>query len=392
MGQEIINQHSEEGPVMNPSTKILGTRVRTFRKRSGLTQKDLASRMGFGSKETISQIERGDREVKAWELAQLAKLLSVELNDILSIEKPQLAPSVLWRAVPNNQKDEIEVKFLKKCRDYALLEELSGLKSSRSLPQKNLKFEDLSYEMINALANSIRDEFNLGRRPAVELEKTLQDGYGVKIWYFELKEGSAASTIGHFGPAILMNSQEAPWRRNYNFAHELFHLITWDNIPPNKIRNNAQKWEQLEKYANAFASSLLLPSEPVLEEFERKVKNNKITFGELIDIARNFDVSTEALLFRLLNLRRLQKGTVTSLLKNNLFRETDKATMSIYWRQPPDQPERFVRLGFVAYQKGALTKAKLAELFDTSLLNLPEKLNQYGLNLQEGYDTQVRAA
>jgi len=47
-----------------------------------------------------------------------------------------------------------------------------------------------------------------------------------------MEEGSAASAIGPFGPAILMNSKEAPWRRNYNFAHELFHLITWESLKP----------------------------------------------------------------------------------------------------------------------------------------------------------------
>ena len=71
---------------MDSSIKSLGDRIKTFRKRLNLTQKDLAIQMGFNSPETISQIERGDRELKAWELVQLAKLLTTNLNDLLSIE------------------------------------------------------------------------------------------------------------------------------------------------------------------------------------------------------------------------------------------------------------------------------------------------------------------
>jgi len=52
----------------------LGQRIRSFRKRLCLSQEALASQMGFGSAETISQIERGNREVKAWELVKLAKI------------------------------------------------------------------------------------------------------------------------------------------------------------------------------------------------------------------------------------------------------------------------------------------------------------------------------
>lgn len=377
---------------MDLSIKSLGDRIKTFRKRLNLTQKDLANQMGFNSPETLSQIERGDRELKAWELVKLAKLLSLNLNDLLRIENVQEKPVVLWRESPETDREIKESKFIKHCEDYAMLEELSRSRTAEQFPQKKVRPDDVSYETARRLASEIRREFNLGDRPARELIKILEEGFGVKIWYFDMEEGSAASTIGPFGPAILMNLNEAPWRRNYNFAHEIFHLITWNSLPPSLIKNSPDLWDKLEKIANVFASCILLPNDVVTVEFEKNIDKKSITYIDLIGMARKFDVSTEALLFSLLNLKLLDKNTVDNILKDQLFREIDRSTMAPSWWRPPEFPERFVRLAFVAYKKGKLSKAKLAEMLDTSLIDLPKTLQEYGHKDREGYDAEVRVA
>jgi hypothetical protein len=47
---------------------------------------------------------------------------------------------------------------------------------------------------------------------------------------------------------------------------------------------------------------------------------------------------------------------------------------------------------FLAYKKGRLSKAKLAEMLDTSLIDLPKTLQEYGHKDREGYDAEVRVA
>ena len=283
-------------------TLALGNRIRIYRKRLGLAQKDLASQLGVGSAETISQIERGQREVKAWELVQLAKLLFVELSELVTIEEPEPLPSVLWRASPTTEPTIKQADFLSRCQQYATLEALSAAPPPRPFPKKKVNPHSINFADARELAQEIHREFALGDRPAAVLENTLEDYYGVKVWYAELNEGSAAATVGSFGPAILMNLQEAPWRRNYNFAHEVFHLVTWDSIPPQLLSENQDLWDKIEKMANAFASCLLLPGDSVRVEFEKRVVNGKISFTDLVGIARKFDVSTEALLYRFLHL------------------------------------------------------------------------------------------
>jgi len=377
---------------MKISTNILGKRVQEFRKRMKLTQKELAVHMGFSSSETISQIERNEREIKAWELSELANALAVNVNDLLQEEKPEKEPAILWRQTPKNQKETKEAVFIKRCRRYALLEKLSGMEVSRIFPQKHINPDSLNFETADQMAMEIRNEFNLGERPAEVLGKTLEDVFGVKIWYLQMEDGSAASTIGKFGPAILINSNEAPWRRNYNFAHELFHLITWNSIPPAMIHRKKGLWDRIEKIANAFASALLLPNEALTIEFNKHLKKNRISYTNLIGIARNFGVSTSALLYRLLNMKRITQKMLDKTLEDPKFKNIDRASMSGRWWPPPEIPERFVRLAVIAFKKGNLSRTKLSELLDTSLVDLPDTLKEYGFDDNEGSDAEVRVS
>lgn len=377
----------------NQTSLALGERIRKFRKRLDLSQEDLASEMGFKAAETISQIERGDREIKAWELVNLARILLLDLSDLLAMEESESQPAILWRQVPRVKKKLKEAAFLRRCRQYALLEQLSAVaKRNRFFPEKKVDPNNLDFWDAVRLADEARREFNLGDRPALALEKTLEDRYGVKVWYDDLDEGSAASIIGSFGPAILMNRNEAPWRRNYNFAHEVFHLLTWKSIPSKLLLKNDRLWDRIEKIANYFASCLLLPHDAVAGEVEGHLIDGKMEYIDLVQIARSFDVSTEALLYRLLNLRFVTKDTVESLLTDEDFRSLDRSTMADHWWIPREFPERFVRLAFFAYQKDRLSKAKLAQFLDTSLLDLTHTLQEYGLDDRRSYNTQVRAA
>lgn len=377
---------------MESPKKTLGERIRRHRKFLRFTQKELARQMGFSSPETISQIETGERELKAWELSKLAKILSIDFLTLLEVEEPKKQPLILWRQIPILHKEQKETEFLKRCHQYATLEELSGNKYAEEFPQKRVTLEQVAnyfFKYAEIIAQEIRREFNLGDKPALNLENIIQERYGVKVWYDEIEEGSAASTIGPFGPAILMNIKEAPWRRNYNFAHEVFHLITWNSIKPTLFMGNQELWKKVEKAADMFASCLLLPGDAVRTEFEKCLVDSKISFSNLVGIARVFGVSTVALLYRLLNLKLLARETVDSLLNNELFRGIDKSTMAPCWWTPPKIPERFVRLAFVAYQKGKLSKTKFVQLMDCSLFDLSDFLREYGFDDREGYNAEV---
>ncbi len=78
---------------------------------------------------------------------------------------------------------------------------------------------------INCLAKDTSRMMGLGQRPSSSLHKVLEQEYGVKILYYPLAYGSAASMVhADMGKAVVINANEVPWRQNYDLAHELFHL------------------------------------------------------------------------------------------------------------------------------------------------------------------------
>ena len=108
---------------------------------------------------------------------------------------------------------------------------------------------------------------------------------------------------------ILLNGDDSFERRRFTCAHEIGHYIKRmeegrDDIEFTDYRdaNAANGKDPEEIFANEFAAELLMPEEAVREASRRF--NLKDVF-DLIQMAREFEVSTQALRFRLQNLRLL---------------------------------------------------------------------------------------
>lgn len=371
--------------------KLLGDRIRDGRIRLYFTQQQLAEETGFSSAQIISQIEKGEREVKAWELFNLAKALRLEVSQLLAEEAPEPSAPVIWRKSPEVNRQLLEADFLQHCHQYAFLERLCEVTAEHEFPSKEVHLAVMDIEEAKKFGDDIRKGLDLGNRPASCLVGMLEERFSVKVWYEDLGEaGSAASTKGPFGPAVLINSTEAPWRRNFSFAHELFHLLTWESIDPS-MEVSGEFVDHVERLANIFASSLLLPTEEVVQTLQNRIKDDKLSYFDLIDVAREFDVSTDALLWRMHNLGFIEKETVYELLEESDFKELDRGVRVSDWGKPPEIPERFVRLAFLAYQLGKLSRPRLAELLKSSLIDLTDRLLEYGLDDRKDYQTFVRA-
>lgn len=64
---------------------LLGRRIRSIRERMGLSQDELAQRLGM-DRTSWSQVENNKRSLKAEEIAELSKILNVSAGQILGIE------------------------------------------------------------------------------------------------------------------------------------------------------------------------------------------------------------------------------------------------------------------------------------------------------------------
>jgi len=374
---------------VNDLRKVLAERLRQKRESLELTQGELARSAGFAVPQMISQIEKGERDVKAWELFNLAKALHTDVSCLLEVNEDSAQPVVLWRKSPDGpQRKQKEAEFLRRCRDYRLVETLCEEGPGRSLPAAG--GGNLTLRMAVGLGEDTARKLALGSRPARSLASVLEDKYGVKIWYQRLGEnGSAACTKAGFGPAILVNADEAPWRRNYSFAHELFHLMTWDSATRRAPDGGREVPARVEKLADAFASALVLPETELRTALTHRTPGDKISYDGLIDVAREFDVSTAALLWRLANMGAVEVKTVQAVLEDPKYKSLDRSHRVGSWGLPPELPERYVRLAYLSFKMGKLSRSRLAELLDVSLVDLTERLAEYELDDTAGHEVPV---
>jgi len=364
----------------------LGARIKDAREAMGLSQEELAERVGFASRQTVSELERGQREVKARELVSIARSLRVDTAALLAEVDPERS-AVLWRDRPAVNAEELQAEFLTWCDRYSHVMAATGAAHSRRspLPAATVDAYTFSYRDAEELAVDVARMLGLGARPAGSLQRSLETQFDILIWYLDLgDDGSAACAKGAFGSAMLINRREAPWRRNFDMAHELFHLLTWDSMN-SAIEADVEVAANAERLANAFAAALLLPADEVKSELESHGVAGSLSRADLVAIARDFDVSSEALLWRLLNIGLgLVPDEVRGLLQDAEFRMLDRASQIGKWWDPSPLPERFVRLAHLASTRGRLSRSKLAAYLDCALMDLSVCLGHYGIAEESG--------
>ncbi|MBM4141790.1 MAG: ImmA/IrrE family metallo-endopeptidase [Nitrospira sp.] len=364
------------------------------------TLKYISEKMGFSHYQTLSSIESGEREIKAWELAKLAEIYDRKIDYFIGGQKGFSQPKVLWREPSKTEKTmEAERKFLTFCQNYKRLLEITNeddIKSVFPLPQSDKKeFKKRSFYYVAELAEECQRVLSLGRRPAHSLPNILEQIYNILVLYMDLgMAGSGASISGDFGKAILINAIDAPWRRNYDLAHELFHLITWDIFSEEEIYSKSKNDKsEVEQWADAFASAILLPAEEVRREFSKRLKDNQITYINLVEIAREFKVSIEALLWRLVNLNLLKRKDVERCIHESEIKDVNKKLRVADWAdENPYLSTRYIALAIKALQMGRISKAKFAEYVNKSFSEVSSFLKKYGYDENEDYSIAFTAS
>jgi Zn-dependent peptidase ImmA (M78 family)/transcriptional regulator with XRE-family HTH domain len=375
--------------------QLIGGRLRQEREALNFTLRHVATQLGFKNYQTLSSIESGERPVKAWELMKLAQTYHRDVEFFLMPrQKEQQQQKVLWREPSRTAKTMLaERKLLSFCQNFGRLTDLAGEAKSEPhaalLPVDQSKLRREQFRYVSKLAEDYRRYLDLGGRPACALPAALENRLGILVLYLDLEDaGSAAATSGSTGHAILVNSADIPWRRNYDLGHEFFHVVTWGRFSDSEIyetpRNN--KKSLAEQLADAFASTLLLPADEVREQFLNKLEDGKVTYASLIEIAREFDVSTDALLWRLVNLKLLSREEVIEALGTRVLKEMERErrTKSLAG-EGPYLSARYINLAIKAFLMGQVSKARFAEYVGIPFSEVPLFLEKWGYDEDEDY-------
>ncbi len=109
--------------------------------------------------------------------------------------------------------------------------------------------------------------------------------------------------------AVLINRSESPGRRHNDLARGLFHILTWDMMPPERVEGSGSKSSgRVVQLADNFATAVLMPR-PVLRRFGdwNAIDETALT-DRLNAVAEELGVSSEALRRRLVATKALSGG------------------------------------------------------------------------------------
>ena len=374
----------------NPQ-KELGHKLKSLRESLNLTVKDASGRMGFDSYQVLSNIENGERPVKTYELAKFSKIYCKDIGYFFREEKEIEEPVVMWRDRANIPDiKEKENRLIKYCENYFSLELKTDSVIKDAFKIEDIEQDKFSFPSVESLAIKIWTDLQLGSRPSCSLWKILEDNLGVKIIFLDLGEaGSGASAKGKFGSAIILNRNNAPWRTNYDLAHEFFHLLTWGKFPIEDIHAEKKTKTKVEQWADYFASCILLPEDALIPEFNKRLKDHNISYIDCIDLAREFAVSTKALLFRLANLKRLDNKLVKEVIEDEDMKRLDRQRRAEDRRASPYLSDRYIYLAFKCYNLNLLSKGKLAEYLDIDRADVSNFLASKGYSDKGDYSLEL---
>ncbi|HPP51806.1 MAG TPA: XRE family transcriptional regulator [Thermoguttaceae bacterium] len=343
----------------------LAERLKWAREAMGLRLQDVFRRTEIGIS-TLSDFENAVREPRVWQLKRLAELYHRPLSFFLEEGPIPHQPVICWRERPSSpQVEEIEAQFLQLAEQYHRLEVLCQERQTEvSLPDWDIPPHEMTYPLVQRLAQQFRSQSQLDSCPACELLWVLEEVYQVKVFHLPFEPtGTAACAWGEsFGPAILLNARNVRWRRNFDLAHELFHLLTWKTFRGKLPQPGNKPSEQEERFATCFASNLLLPPELLQQTLEEEQRAGGFTIPAIYRIAQRFDVSMEAVIWQIRFLYRMSDDWASRCIQQCKY-------LKDFWENrasdsPPRLPRRYEALAQKALQQGLISIGVFAQYMD----------------------------
>ncbi len=360
--------------------ELIAKRLKVAREKLGLTQAQFSEKLGFKDRQTVAAIEAGQRKLSAEELVRAMQVLDVDLEYFTDRFRLVGEGTFSWRATRDATPSLLDTFEVRAGCWIALYRNLSGGKGAAPSPlQHRLPLtEKSSYEEARAVAEALGRDWELGEIPALRLKDAVQDKLGALVLYVDAPAGisGAACQLPNLN-AILINRKEPEGRRHYDLAHEIFHLLTWEQMPPDHHEveiPRGGKGRRTEQLADNFASALLMPERTLAPRWQARDKSDLHEW--LNATATELLVTAVALKWRLVQLGWLGKAELLEIVDSRL-------TANGRPRQPLPQPklfsDEFARRLHGALAKGDISVRRAASLLEVTIDDLAELFKDYGL-------------
>jgi len=387
----------------------LGSRLRAARGRRGLSQQAVADALKL-PRTAVTNMETGNRAVSTIELAKLADLYAQPAAFFLGDEPTGVEnlAVVLTRALPEIERtsgiDFAVRRMLDLYEEGTVLRKMLDQIYDQTLPNYAARMT-LTGDAIRQgehVAQEERGRLGLGNAPIGNIAELIAS-QGVWTAATGLPDSLSGLFFNHpsvGGSAILVNARHWPVRKRFSYAHEFAHaLLDREETVTLTRRENAS--QLVEKRANAFAAAFLMPSDGIegqlcqlqkgapsrqsqtifdvagnvmIEaEIRPPPKSQTITYQDVVVLAHHFEVSYEAVAWRLKNLGWLNAPETKALIGQkpigkrhvDLLGFTDNPFDEIPSDKTYEDQElrgQLVRLAIEAYRREEISRGRLQEL------------------------------
>lgn len=351
--------------------KISPDRLHKLRSNSGLTQPELAKRMGIDTS-TISRWEKGIREPSLEQCISLSRslgitldyLLNAELNVNFQFRSKKTSSPVEKSAITSALVDaEMQIYYLD-----------SAYKMAEKLPSPfNLKY-DFYQQQLPTIAEQLRNILKLNQRITFEEFKQALSEVNIHVFEWALPLDVSGFSYRDSYSVVFINRLHSKERKLFTLAHEfahlLFHLGRENKQTVVSLISSSR--DPVEKEAYAFASELLMPSDMLDKIIEEGGKNLKRI--EVLDhISHYFNVSREALFYRL-----VEKGIFSWEEKKLYFSKykiDDEVPRTRIENIDEEISPEFLRTALELYDMENISAGKLADWFFVDQVSLEEYLS-----------------
>ena len=306
------------------TNQVIGRRIKALRQAQGLSQDELARLFGFKDRQTVSAIETGLRRVTASELLLAIERFGVPLDYFTDPFRLDGEGRFSWRqtGVEPDRLSEYERTAGRWISAYRTLAAQVGRQAP--LMRRALGLNRLSrFEDAMDAGERFAAELGLGPVPALRLAAAMEEELGILVLMVDAQEGisGAACRLPELD-AVLIARREVAARRNFDLAHELFHILTWDAMPPEHVEYASDfGGNRVEQLANNFAAAVLMPAMALKSYDVWAQLDVEGLIAQLNHVADELCATSSALRWRLVALRRLTKSKARAIpeaaLRNN---------------------------------------------------------------------------
>jgi Zn-dependent peptidase ImmA (M78 family)/transcriptional regulator with XRE-family HTH domain len=360
------------------TTNLIGARIKALREERKLSQDELARIFGFKDRQTVSAIETGERRVSAEELLLAVEKLGASLDDFTDPFRLIGEGQFSWRQQNVGEKtldayERVAGRWVAAYRELrSKLGEVTPLLRRSLGLTRHHPFEDAM-----GAGDRFAAEFELGDLPAERLSTVMEDDLHILVLNVDAFNGisGAACRLPELD-AVLINRNEVSGRRHFDLAHELFHILTWDAMPPQHAEEASEiSTNRVEQLANNFASAVLMPS-VILDRYgDWSSISDEALVARLNAVAKELEVTPSALKWRLVATNRLRRARAIRISDATLRGTARSRKLP----PPPLFSKAFVAIIGKALLQGELSARRAAGLLDLTVDDLTDLLKTYGL-------------